>query len=79
MKVLIAIVIVLVGQSPDTGVSSSENTGLLGQILEMLQDEDRSWAKPIEQIDTGEVLEKIDTGILSYHKADWFVKVDSDE
>jgi hypothetical protein len=84
MKPLLLIVILfLTGSAISEGEDSrsetdSSDTGLFSLIMELTSSTVRSWAKPIESVDMGRIMEMIENGLISFHKADWYAVVDDE-
>lgn len=57
---------------------NSTDTGLFELIMELTGSTERSWAKPIEYVDMDRMMELIESGLLSFHKADWYAVVDNE-
>jgi len=56
----------------------STDTGLFGLILDLASTEARFWAKPIEHADMERIIDLIEAGLLTSHKADWYAQVDEE-
>ncbi len=83
MKTILLTVLLLIGSAFSEGEESlptgeSAYTGLLGLIMELTDRTDRSWAKPIENADMDRIIELIENGLVSCHKADWYAVVDDE-
>ncbi|NOQ21037.1 MAG: hypothetical protein GQ565_00095 [Candidatus Aegiribacteria sp.] len=84
MKALLLIVVLfLTGSAFSEGEDShstedSTHTGLFELIMELTGSTVRSWAKPIEYVDMDRMMELIESGLISFHKADWYAVVDDE-
>lgn len=58
--------------------SDSTYTGLFDLIMELTGSTVRSWAKPIEYVNMDRMMELIESGLVSFHKADWYAVVDDE-
>jgi hypothetical protein len=84
MKTILLIVLLLTGsvfpyegESPST--ENSTEIDLFGLIMELTGIEERSWAKPIEHVDMDRMFELMEMGLITFHEAEWYAKVDDDE
>ncbi len=83
MKTVLLIVLFLVCSAFAEGedsLSKSDSTdaGLFELIMELTGSTGRFWAKPIECVDMDRILELMESGFLSFHKADWYAVVDDE-
>lgn len=83
MKIILLTVLLLVGSAFSAGEESSTSsdstdTGLFSMIMELTGREERSWAKPIEHMDMDRMLELMEMGLITFHRADWYVMVDDE-
>jgi len=83
MKTIVLTVLFLVGSvfsSAEESSISSDNTdrGLFSLIMEFAVSEGRLWARSIEHVDMDRMLELMETGLVTFHKADWYVIVDDE-
>jgi len=83
MNTVLAIVLLLAAsvlsggdESPSAG--DITDSWLFDIITDISSDEERSWAKPIKSVDMDRMLELMETGLLTFHKADWFAEVDDE-
>lgn len=69
---------VLASSVPEESPSEQNSTDseLFQVLVRMIGSEIRSWAKPIENVDMEQMLELLESGIITFHKADWFVEKD---
>lgn len=65
------------GTGEDTGASSSGST--VFQLIAELTGEERPWAKPIEEVDMDSMRRLAEAGLLTFHEADWFVRIMEDD
>jgi len=56
----------------------STDTGLFDLIMELTGSTVRSWAKPIEYVNMDRMMELLESGLVSFHKADWYAVVDDE-
>ena len=54
----------------------STDSGLFQFLVRMVRSEIRPWAKPIENVDMERMLELFESGIITFHTADWFIEKD---
>lgn len=83
MKIILMIVLLLNGSAfsaveESSTSSDSTETGLFRMIMELTGREERSWARPIERMDMDKILELMETGLITFHRADWYVIVDDE-
>ena len=83
MKIILLTVLLLIGSAFSTveescASSDSTDTGLFSMIMELTGIEERSWAKAIERVDMDRILELMEMGLITFHRADWYVIVDDD-
>ncbi len=83
MKTVLLTVLLLAGlafSEGDEALSTGESTytGLFDLIMELTGSTDRSWAKPIENADMDRIIELIENGLVSCHKAEWYAVVDDE-
>ena len=84
MKALLLIVVLLLTGSAfseweeQLSTGDSSDTGLFELIMELTGSTVRSWAKPIEYVDMDRMMELIESGLISVHKADWYAVVDDE-
>ena len=74
---LLAASVLLGGDESPSGGDIADSC-LFDMITDISSDEERSWAKPIVSVDMDRMLELIETGLLTFHKADWFAEVDDE-
>ncbi len=80
MKIVLLIVLLLtVSAFSESEESLSEedstDTGLFELIMECTV---RSWARPIESVNMDRIMELIENGLVSFHRADWYVVVEDE-
>ena len=70
--------LILTGAVPEEFQSEQDSTdsGLFQFLVRMVRSEIRPWAKPIENVDMERMLELFESGIITFHTADWFVEKD---
>lgn len=71
--------LILTGAVPEESQSEQDSTdsGLFQLLVRMAgSDEIRSWAKPIENVDMERMLELFESGIITFHTADWYAEKD---
>lgn len=82
MKTALFIVLFLVcsafAEGEDSLSKSDTDAGLFELIMELTGRTERSWAKPIECVDMDRMMELIENGLVSFHKADWYAVVDDE-
>ncbi len=83
MKTVLLTLLLLAGSAFSEGDEShstedSTHTGLFELIMELTGSTVRSWAKPIEYVNMDRMMELIESGLVSFHKADWYAVVDDE-
>ena len=83
MKTFLLTILLLIGSAFSDGEESSTSSdstdaGLFSMIMELIGSEDRSWAKPIEYVDMDRMLELMEMGIITFHKAEWYAVIDDE-
>lgn len=70
--------LILTGAVSEESQSEQDSTdsGLFQILIHMARSEIRPWAKPIENVDMEWMLELFESGMITFHKADWFVEKD---
>ncbi|MBD3277436.1 MAG: hypothetical protein GF388_03965 [Candidatus Aegiribacteria sp.] len=54
-------------------------SGLAGLFRGLTEGTERAWAKPIEEVDMERMRELLEMGLIAFHEAEWYVKVEEDE
>lgn len=54
----------------------STDSGLFQLLVRMVESDIRPWAKPIENVDMERMLELFESGIITFHTADWYAEKD---
>ncbi|MCD4848649.1 MAG: hypothetical protein K8R76_10720 [Candidatus Aegiribacteria sp.] len=70
--------LILTGAVPEEPLPEQDSTGsgLLQILVRMAGSEIRPWAKPIENVDMDRMLELFESGIITFHTADWYAEKD---
>ncbi|MCK4671964.1 MAG: hypothetical protein KAT47_05410 [Candidatus Aegiribacteria sp.] len=70
--------LILAGAVPEESRSEQDSTdsGLFQFLVRMVGSEIRPWAKPIENVDMERMLELVESGIITFHTADWYAEKD---
>lgn len=83
MKTVLLIVLLLTVSAFSEGEDSlseedSTDTGLFELIMELTGTTVRSWARPIESVNMDRIMELIENGLVSFHRADWYAIVEDE-
>ena len=81
MKALVFILLmslILAGAAPEEPRSEQDSTesGLFQFLVRAAGCETRPWAKPIENVDMERMFELFESGIITFHTADWYAEKD---
>ena len=81
--ILLSFLLFLCSVSSDAGEEAessrdSTDAGLLSLIMNMSAGDARLWAKPIEHINLDRILELKQTGLITFHEADWYSVIDDE-
>ncbi len=81
MKILtffLLMFLILTGTVPEEHRDEQDSTdsGLFQLLVRMVESEIRPWAKPIENVDMERMLELFESGIITFHTADWYAEKD---
>ncbi|MCK5065150.1 MAG: hypothetical protein KAQ97_07705 [Candidatus Fermentibacteraceae bacterium] len=81
MKILalfLLMFLILTGAVPEGSRSDQESTdsGLLQFLVRTVGSEIRPWAKPIENVNMERMLELFESGLITFHAADWYAQED---
>ncbi len=70
--------LVLSGAVPEEPLTEQDSTGsgLFQILVRMVGSEIRPWAKPIESVDMERMFELFESGIITFHTADWYAEKD---
>lgn len=83
MKTVLLIVLLLAVSAFSEGEDSlskgdSTDTGLFELIMELADSTVRSWARPIESVNMDRMMELIESGLISFHIAEWYAVLDDE-